>query len=172
MSAESTSPQRGNMRNGLISLLTLVVILSMATAAVLTVSTSHAMEAMSQRQVSMTREGYDAERSAQATLAGLDEVLAKARANGQTGTTKVLARVEDAANRMLAEACVEGVTATYEIEGSSFICTFVTSSGRMLQTTVTIGDDATYAVAGWKLTAAPEEVDTGDVLWTGSTAEE
>ena len=52
---------RGNMRHGLISLLTVVVVLSLATAAVLTVSTSRAMAALAQRQANMTQEGYDAD---------------------------------------------------------------------------------------------------------------
>lgn len=162
---------RGNMRNGLISLLTVVVVLSISTAAVLTVSTAHAMHALAQRQATMTSEGYEAERSAQALLAGIDEELAAARAAHESGQA-VADRIEKRINRLLAEACVEGVTATYGIEKNTLTCTFTTQSNRMLRTSIVLGQDATYDVAAWKLTAAPEDTSTDDVLWTGSTAKE
>lgn len=163
---------RGNMRPGLISLLTVVVVISLATAAVLTITTSHAMHALSSRQAQMTTEGYEAERSAQTFVALLDDELAAARANGNTGTNGLMARIEDDVNAMLAQACANGITATYEVEDATITCTFLTPNGRMLQTSITVDDGASYSIDSWKLTAAPQEEDTGDTLWTGPTAGE
>lgn len=162
---------RGNMRHGLISLLTVVIVISLATAAVLAVSTSHAMGALSQRQANMCSEGYAAERSAQALLAGLDEELVAARETNASGKA-VFSRVKKSIDSLLAEACAEGVSATSEFDDGMLTCTFVTQGGRMLQTSLQIGDDATYDVVGWKLTAAPQDHNTGDTLWSGSTAQE
>lgn len=163
---------RGNMRHGLISLLTVVVVISLATAAVLAVSTSHAMAALAQRQAAMTSEGYDAERAAQTMLAELDDELHAARAAGVSDPTALMDRIQNSANLMLATACPESVSATYEVDGQTLVCTFVTQSGRMLTTGVAIGKEATYDVVSWKLTAAPQIEDSGDTLWTGPTEEE
>lgn len=161
---------RGNMRNGLISLLTVVVVISLATASVLTISTSHAMGALSQRQATMTADGYALERSGQALLANLDEVLSQVRA-GAAGNT-VISQVENRMNSLLVESCAQGVTATYETGGNDLTCTFVSEHGRMLTVTISVGSNATYSVKAWQLTAAPQEENTGDMLWTGSTAGE
>lgn len=163
---------RGNMRHGLISLLTVVVIICLATAAVLTVATSHAMAALSERQANMTSEGYDAERAAQSMLSKLEDELATARTAGTTDVASLMSRIDSQANKMLAEVCPQGVTATYSVEDTHLTCTFITSNGRMLQTDVVIGDGGTYDVVSWKLTAAPQEEDNGDTLWAGPTAGE
>lgn len=162
---------RGNMRNGLISLLTVVVVISLATAAVLAVSTSHAMGALAQRQATMTADGYALERSGQTLLANLDEVLSQARA-GNTAGSALVSQVANRMNGLLVESCADGVTATYETDGSQLTCTFVSEHGRMLMVTITVGGNATYDVKAWQLTAAPQEENTGDTLWTGSTAGE
>lgn len=161
----------GNMRHGLISLLTVVVVISLATAAVLTIATSHAMAALAQRQATMAAEGYAAEQSAQSLLAGLDEELVAARKAKESGT-QLLARVENRINSLLVAACAQGVTATYDMEDNILTCTFITQSGRSLEATIAVSDDATYDVVGWRLTAAPDDSDNGDTLWTGSTAGE
>lgn len=168
------SSGRGNMRNGLISLLTVVVIISLATAAVLTVATSHAMHALADRQADMAAQAYATERSGQAMLAALDDELASLRsANSSADQTKqVTDLVDKRINGLLAKTCEEGVTATYGLEGTTLTCTFVTEGGRMLQATIELGGDATYDITGWRLTAAPQEEDTGDTLWTGSTSKE
>lgn len=163
---------RGNMRHGLISLLTVVVVISLATAAVLTVSTARAMKALAQRQANMTQEGYDAERAAQAMLSLVSDELDAARTAGTTDSKAMAARIDKNANRMLAEACPEDVTATYKVQGNDLTCTYTTTNGRMLQTVISIGNNATYEVQSWKLTAAPQQEDTGETLWTGPTAKE
>lgn len=165
------SSGRGNMRPGLISLLTVVIITSLSTAAVLTIATSHAMAALSQRQARMTTEGYDAERAAQTFVGLVDEELADAR-KSETSASALMERLENDANMLLAKACPQGITATYSVEDTTLTCTFVTENGRMLQTSIEVGDDATYSIASWKLTAAPEIEDNGDTLWTGPTAGE
>lgn len=163
---------RGNMRHGLISLLTVIVVLSLATAAVLTVSTSRAMEALAQRQAGMTQEGYDAERAAQTMLAELDDELHAAKAKGTTNAAALTRVVEQSANRMLAKACPQGITATYSVNNTNLQCEFSTPNGRMLQTVVAIGDGGTYDVVSWKLTAVPQSTDTDETLWTGPAAKE
>lgn len=164
-----TTNNRGNMRHGLISLLTVVVIISLATIAVLTVATGHAMGALSERQANMTVESYKDEIAAQTMLAEVDDELLAARKDGTSGAASIMARIESKANLMLAQACPEGITATYDIEGTVLTCTFISENGRRLQTGVSIGDDATYDIVSWKLTAAPQEEDNGDTLWTGPT---
>ncbi len=163
---------RGNMRNGLISLLTVVVVIALATAAVLTVATSHAMAALSERQANMASEGYQAETSAQAFLAELDDELASARSKGATSATSLMGTLENRANSMLAKACTPDVSATYHIDDTTLTCEFTTKSGRMLHVDILIGTNGTYDVASWKLMAMPQEEDTGDTLWTGPTAKE
>ena len=171
MSRRAGSKARGNMRHGLISLLTVVIVLSLATAAVLAVSTSHAMAALAKRQANMTAQGYEAERSAQAMLAGVDAELAKAKKAGTQGAA-IAKRLEQRMNSLLAEACAKDVSATYTLKDNLLTCTFTTKGGRMLAVQATIDNDATYDVVSWKLTAAPQEEDTGDTLWTGSTTGE
>ena len=163
---------RGNMRHGLISLLTVVVVLSLATAAVLTISTSRAMWALAQRQATMTQEGYDAERAGQTMLAKVDDELSAARAKGTTSAAALAKIVDQSANRLLAEACPQGITATYSVDKTNLQCEFSTPNGRMLQTVIAIGDGGTYDVVSWKLTAVPQSTDTDETLWTGPTAKE
>lgn len=172
MSRSVSTGSRGNMRNGLISLLTLIVVLALATAAVLTVATSRAMHALATRHASMTSDGYTAERSAQRLLALVDDELALARNAGSRGANALADDVEGKLNMLLATACTDGVSATYEVAGTSITCTFVTANNRMLTIVVGIEGNGSYDVESWKLTAAPTDEDTGDTLWTGSTANE
>ena len=161
----SVSSGRSNMRHGLISLLTMVVLLSLATAAVLAVSTSHAMAALAGRQATMTAEGYAAEGSAQAFLAELDALVHETHT-----ASRAQAELDERANRMLAEACEDDVSATYALEDNTITCTYTTQNGRQLETVIELGD-ATYTIEAWRLSAAPQEEDTGETLWTGTTTE-
>lgn len=165
MSRQAAEGSRDNMRHGLISLLTVVVVISLATAAVLAVSTSHAMHALANRQANMNSQGYDTERSAQAFLAELDALL-----HEQGSTSRTMSALNKQANRMLASVCEEGVTATYELNGNDITCTFTSEGGRMLQTVVRL-ENTSYIIESWHLSAAPQEEDTGDTLWTGTTTE-
>ena len=159
----------GGMRHGLISLLTVVVVISLATAAVLTVTTSHAMWVLAQRNASMTSAGYDAERCAQSMLARIDNELAASAKDGETPAA-TLERIKNRMGSLLAEVCEQGVTATYALDGNVLTCTFVTKEGRSLETSLVIGDDATYDITGWRLLSVPEGEDAGDTPWSGSAA--
>ena len=163
---------RGNMRHGLISLLTVVVVLSIATAAVLTVSTSRAMAALAQRQANMAQEGYDAERAAQKMLALVEDEIRTVRSKGTTSASVLAKHLDKAANGLLAEACPQGITATYSVKDTTLRCEYTTPGGRLLQTVVAIGDGGTCDVVSWTLTAAPQEQDLGGTLWTGPTAKD
>lgn len=156
---------RDNMRHGLISLLTVVVVISLATAAVLAVSTSNAMSALATRQADMNAQGYDAECSAQTFLAELDTLLHK-----EGSTSQAMAALDKQANKMLAAACEDGVTATYDLDDNTVTCTYTTEGGRMLKTVIEL-DNTSYTIVAWHLGAAPQEEDTGDMLWTGTTTE-
>lgn len=160
---------RSSLRPGLISLLTLVIMLSIATAAVLTVATSHAMAALSQRQANMTSEGYWAEKSAQTMLALVDDALQASNSATAAGETKA---VRQRMEKILLEACEDGVTAAYKVGDNSFICTFVTTGGRMLTTKISLLDGKSYDVVSWRLTAAPQDEGSDDTLWSGPTAQE
>ena len=61
-------------------------------------------------------------------------------------------------------------TATYELDGNKLDVTFITSSGRSLEVCLAITSELSYRIESWKLTSAQVEEDTGDVLWTPSTA--
>jgi hypothetical protein len=162
---------KDNMRHGLISLLTVVVVISIATAAVLTVATSRAMAALAERQATMTTEGYAAEQSAQTMLSYVDEELLASR-KAKESRQAMLSRIENRMNSLLVEACEPGVSATYVLDGNVLTCTFVTEGGRSLEASVTIQDDATYTITAWRLTAVVQETTSDDTLWTGSTAKE
>ncbi len=166
-----TYASKDNMRHGLISLLTVVVVISIATAAVLTVATSHAMAALAERQATMTAEGYAAEQSAQTMLSQLDEELLASR-QARESRQAILSRIENSMNGLLLEACEPGVSATYTLDGNVLTCTFVTEGGRSLEASVTIQDNATYAITAWRLTAVVQDNTSNDTLWTGSTAKE
>ncbi len=170
MNRTSFSKNRGSVRNGLISLLVVIAVLLLATIAVLTVSTSHAMKALAQRQATMTDEGYDAETSAQNLLALLDEELASMSAKGTTGAAR-MAELDSRVNQLLVSACVDGVSGAYLVDGNTLTCTFTTQNGRVLEITLAIGENASYNVIAWRLTAALD-TDTGDMLWTGSSTGE
>ncbi|MEE0026218.1 MAG: hypothetical protein U0J70_01405 [Atopobiaceae bacterium] len=160
---------RSSLRPGLISLLTLVIMLSIATAAVLTIATSHAMAALSQRQANMTSEGYWAEKSAQTMLALVDDALQASTSSKAAGEVKA---VDQRMDKILLEACEDGVTATYKVDDNKFTCTFVTTGGRMLTTKISLLDGKSYDVVSWKLTAAPQDEGSDDTLWSGPTAQE
>ena len=166
-----TATGGSNMRNGLISLLTVVVVISLATATMLTISTSHAMSALSDRQARMTTEGYAAERSAQMFVASVDTELSAAR-KAKESASKATKRLEKRINDILVNACAEGVTATFLFDGNALDVTFNTSSGRSLEVNLVVTDEVSYRIEKWKLTAAQVEENTGDVLWTPSTAED
>lgn len=167
----TTSPTQGNMRNGLISLLTVVVVISLATAAMLTISTSHALTALAQRQAQMTAQGYATERSGQAFVAGVDAVLYEARENGLK-RNEAITQISDAINNILVSACTEDVTATFEMEKNGPHVTFSSADGRSLEVELSVDNSLTYRITSWKLTAQVQEDNSQDVLWTPSGADE
>lgn len=171
MRRATLSPAQGNMRNGLISLLTVVVVISLATASVLAVSTSHALNALSQRHAHMTAQGYATERSAQMFVAGVDEVLYNAREKGLK-REEAIDEIANAINNLLVSSCTEDVTATFEIEKSGPHVTFTSTDGRALDVHLTIDDSLAYRITSWKLTAQVQEEDTQDMLWTPGGADE
>jgi len=160
---------RSSLRPGLISLLTLVVMLSIATAAVLTIATSHAMAALSNRQANMTLEGYEAETSAQTMLALLDDELQSTSSAKAANEVKA---IDKGMKSILSKACVDGVEATHKVTGNNIVCTFVTKGGRMLTTQIALLDGRTYDVVSWKLTATPQDDSSDDTLWSGPAAQE
>ncbi len=81
-----------NLRNrnvgiGPVSLFALIIIVCMATLAMLTVSTAHSSLVLSQRQAEATQELYLSETAAQTFLADLDEML-QTQASGQAAGTE------------------------------------------------------------------------------------
>ena len=81
-----------NLRNrnvgiGPVSLFALIIIVCMATLAMLTVSTAHSSLVLSQRQAEATQELYLSETAAQTFLADLDEML-QTQGGGQAAGTE------------------------------------------------------------------------------------
>jgi len=157
------------MRNGLISLLTVVVVGALATAAVLAVATAHALGALSTRHATMTAQGYATERSAQSFVASVDTELFDAREADRT-KKQAIGQLEKDMNGLLASACTEDVTATFEMEKTGPHVTFTSTDGRALEVRLAIDDSLTYRITAWKLTAQMQEEGTEDMLWTPTGA--
>lgn len=147
--------KRQSVRIGMLPVLTLVVILGFATLAVLAVSTSHAMGAISQRQATATTDAYLLEDAGQRYVGALDDALA-------TGTTPDVAGLASTA----ASQAGSTVSATAEQDGSTVTATFSTANGRTLAVELELGSSS-VRIRSWKLTT--EQVDdTSETLWGGA----
>jgi hypothetical protein len=169
--APMETTERRSLRVGPISLLTLIIVISLAVMTVLTTTTVQASHAMTTREQTSTTEGYLAETSAQTFLASLDETLGTVRASGTTSRSAALAATTSALPSLIADAqdAADGVTVTAQVTDDGVQATFSTEHGRTLDVEVEIGEDANYDITAWKLTTAQEQTDGGGTLWSGSS---
>ncbi|WP_255467153.1 S4A5 electrogenic sodium bicarbonate cotransporter 4 [Raoultibacter phocaeensis] len=149
------------------SLLTLVIVLCLATMAVLSVSTAQATFAATERQASFTDDTYKNETAAQRFVAGVDGVLNEVRSGQRTGTSSIAA-IAGELPALAASVSEDGVAAQASIEGAVVHATFSTESGRSLEIELTVKNGRTYEITQWKATTQWNEEGGGETLWSPS----
>lgn len=152
-------------RIGPISLFALVVIICMATLAVLAVSTAHSSLVLSQRQAAATQELYLDETAAQTFVAELDEVLAgNAGAGGASALEPQLVALRDKA-----QAATDGrVEVVARIDGNNVHAEFSCAGGRTLKVSLSIQPDGSWRIDRWRMTAVVNEEQPIGTLYTGA----
>ena len=148
------STERGAVRMGPISILSLAIIICLAVMAVLAMATARANYNESQRQADYVKSAYSNEFVGQQFLATVDAVLARTAAEGGT--------VADAMATMQEE--LPSATAITE---RSVSLAFMTADGRTLVVVLSINDDLTYNIEQWKTVTQWEPKSTGGQLWSG-----
>lgn len=165
-----------SVRMGPVSILTLVIVLCLAVMAVLSITTANASLALSERQASFVGDDYANETVGQAFYAELDNALAPVRAGGgdaEAGAAAVaaqldelIARAGDASTASTSPIGADAPALSAAIDGTAVTAHVESASGRCLDMTFAITDDARVSVLSWKATTLWTE-DTTDVLWTG-----
>lgn len=167
--------ESGSVRMGPISLVSLVIILSLAVLTVLSITTSQAMYSSTKRQADSTADIYLCEVAGQEFLANVDEVLAGVR-EGEPSRESAIAALRDAGNSLLEGLTVSGISSAVEVasdEGADEVvsATFVTQGDRRLSVTLAVSDSATYRILSWKTTTFWNNYSTNDTLWSGETTD-
>lgn len=158
---------KGSVRIGPVSLLTLVIVLCIATMAVLSITTAQATYAATERQAAFTEDTYDNESAAQRFVAGIDDILAEVRAGKASGSS-ALARIESALPTLSGDASTDGMTVDATIDGSTVIASFAKENGRRLDVELTIRNGRTYEITQWKATTQWSEEGGTETLWPGT----
>lgn len=158
---------RGSVRIGPVSLLTLVIVLCLATMAVLSVSTAQATFAATERQADFTDDTYKNEVAAQRFVAGIDGILAEARLEKTSGALLPSA-IEGALPELAASISNDDTSAEASMENGAVRATFTAKSGRCLEIEITLRDGYTYAITQWKATTQWNEEGDGETLWSPS----
>lgn len=148
----SASGNKHVVRMGPITVLALVIVLSLATMAVLSLATSQAATRMADKQEAATLSLYTNEVQAQEFLAEFDAALEPYRSQNMTGEEALKA----------VQASLVGV----EVEGNTMKKSFLNDT-RTLNITLSVEDDLSYTIEGWKTTTQLEATDA-PVLWQGS----
>lgn len=149
------------------SLLTLVIVLCLATLAVLSVSTAQATFAATERQASFTDDTYRNEAAAQQFVASIDNVLAEARSGKATGAA-TLSELEKALPSLAQSVSGDGVEVEAAVENGTVRATFLAQSGRTLEIELALKNGRTYDITQWKATTRWNEEGGGETLWTPS----
>lgn len=159
-----------NVRIGPISIITLIAVICMAVLAVLAASTSNASATIANRQAEGVQMMYENERAGQEFVASLDDVLASVRLSGGSSADALFA-IEaglDGACARAREAGGPGVSCTARVEGATVTAEFICENTRRLDVAITIRDDATYRIVGWKMTSAQQTPQSAGTLWSGA----
>lgn len=139
------------IRMGPITVLAFVIVLSLATMAVLSFATAQASSRMVEKQQDAQQTLYDNERQAQEFLAKLDAALAQGRSAGASSEQVLAAlasELEDA-----------------QVEGNAVEATFA-SGARTLNVRVAIDEALAYTIEEWK-TQASLDSEEETSLWMG-----
>lgn len=166
------SSSRGSVRIGPLSLLSLIIILSLAVMAVLALSTAKAELSITRHQSETVRETYRAQNAGEAFLTYLDKTLASYR--GEDGQLlynyeTMLAAVDNTLddNIELASQLYEGIVGEASLANNQVSASFEAENGRRLDAVIIINADATYTVYSWKVSTA-WDTSSNDVLWSGA----
>lgn len=151
-----------NVRMGPIAVFTLLAVVSLATLAVLSISTANASLGLAQRRADATTQLYLKESSAQAFVAALDAGLQE----GAAPEAATSAAREEA----LAAAGEQGaLTVQASCDAGRYEASFSTEDGRQLDITLRYGTDGTLHIDQWRMTTVVNDEPTlGDLL--GSTS--
>ena len=157
-----------NVRIGPISIITLITVICMAVLSVLAISTATATLAITERQVAATTEMYSNERVGQEFVASVDEVLASVRTTAPASGLMLVDNSLDSICTAAQAVGDEDTTVTAIVEGTTVNAEIVGEKMRKLNIAITILDDATYRIDGWKAAAVQNEVPTAGTLWSGA----
>ena len=170
MALKSNTRRADNVRIGPVSIITLIAVICMAVLAVLAVSTAHATMTISERQADATKELYRNEYAAQEFVAGVDDVLAQARAGkggAAAGYENVKAQL-DALCEQARTAAGGEVEVTAEMDAGTITASFVGARMRQLDIALTLLDDGTLRIDRWKAAAVQQEAQPAGNLWSGA----
>ena len=162
----SFSVRSRNVRIGPVSLFALIIIVCMATLAVLTVATAHSSLVLSQRQAAATHELYVAETGGQTFLTNLNDMLKTqgvAPQGGDVLTEKQLKVLCDSA----LNATGDEVETTAYADANNVYAELSSKDGRTLKITVAILPNGTYRVDRWMMTSVENEEQSFGSLYTG-----
>lgn len=142
------------VRIGPITLLTLVSVLLLAVLAMLCVTTTHATEAMAQRQADALSQTYELDAFGQALLAQIDEQIAES-----DSPAAAAALVQHRSDKLLENAAeasgAHDLRSFIDVAGTQVTFTVVAQDGKELAATTTITANG-YTVDAWKMTTAQE----------------
>jgi len=138
------------VRIGPITLLTLVSVLLLAVLAMLCVTTTHATEAMAQRQADALSQTYELDAFGQALLAQIDEQIA------ESGSPALVQHRSDKLLENAAEASgARDLRSFIDVAGTQVTFTVIAQDGKELAATATIAANG-CTVDAWKTTTAQE----------------
>jgi hypothetical protein len=165
---------RGSVRIGPISILTLIIVLSLSVMAVLALTTVRANNAITDRLASTTHEIYANESAAQLFIASLDEELAQAHANNEAsfGAGAELDSLAQEAAATASENTTNNTTvsAYTSLDGATLTARFITNNGHALTVVATLENNS-LAIESWKTSTEETTTDSNEEsgLWQGIT---
>lgn len=146
------------VRIGPITLLTLVSVLLLAVLAMLCVTTTHATEAMAQRQADALSETYELDAFGQALLAQIDEQIDEQIAESGSPAAAA-ALVQHRSDKLLENAAeasgARDLRSFIDVAGTQVTFTVIAQDGKELAATATIAANG-CTVDAWKMTTAQE----------------
>lgn len=161
---------RGSVRIGPVSLFVLVITVCLAVLAVLSITTAHAEQAVTNQQATAVTDTYRNEIAAQEFLAALDGCLEGQRTSGVTGNQDLRALeafIADYNDRDGNQGLGESAIAT--LDGSIVTVEFVQASGRKLIIRVLVDEDWAYRILSWRASTEWEEPGSDNELWEGTS---
>ena len=165
------SSKRGSVRIGPISVFVLVIILCLAVLAVLSITTAHASQSLTTRQLVFTADQYANESAGQEFMGLIDKELVKVR-QGSESADQARANLTAQASEMAQQAATHtkdfSITGSSSMTGNVVAATFTTASGHLLSIRVEVYDNGTYQITQWKQITQWNEAGNPIKLWSGT----